>query len=164
MKKTVFVLCLSIFPFSLFLSGCGKKQDDNRPSFKLPTRTEKQEPVVQRPEKKEPKKDPEGQIHAAHILLMYKGSYRAPAQITRTKAEALALAQDLLQRIKDGADFSELAKKYSDCPSAKRGGDLGYFGKDQMSKSFEDAAFALKKGKVSGIVETEFGYHIIKRL
>lgn len=162
MKKLILPLCL-IAALVIALTGCGKKQEENKLGVKPPT-TKQAAPAVAPAAKEQPKKDPEGQIHAAHILLMYKGSMRAPAQIQRSKEEALAQAQDLLKRVKDGADFGELAKMYSDCPSSKRGGDLGFFGKGQMVKEFEDAAFALKKGKVSDIVETPFGYHIIKRL
>jgi len=102
--------------------------------------------------------------HAAHILLMYQGSAGASEEITRTKEEAYQDIQKLLERIKAGEDFAELAKQYSNCPSAKNGGDLGEFSKGDMVKPFEDAAFKLKKGKISKIVETKYGYHIIKRL
>lgn len=72
-------------------------------------------------------------------------------------------AQDLLKKIKEGKSFEELAKQFSKCPSGKEGGDLGNFGKGQMVKPFETAAFALKVGEVSGPVKTQFGYHLIKR-
>lgn len=153
MKKYLLALFLCTLCVSILIVACGKKE-------KATSGAQNQSPT----QKAEPKQDPPGQIHAAHILLMYKGSMRAPAQIVRTKEEALTQAQDLLTRIKEGTEFSQLAQMYSDCPSSKRGGDLGFFGKDQMVKEFEDAAFALKKGQVSNIVETPFGYHIIKRL
>jgi peptidyl-prolyl cis-trans isomerase C len=68
----------------------------------------------------------------------------------------------LQARLKKGEDFSELAKKSSDCPSAPRGGDLGFFPRGQMVPAFENSAFALKSGDVSDIIETQFGYHLIK--
>ena len=71
-------------------------------------------------------------------------------------------AERILEELKKGTDFSELAKKYSGCPSKKRGGDLGWFGRGRMVPEFEKAAFSLKKGELSDIVKTQFGYHIIK--
>ena len=77
--------------------------------------------------------------------------------------KAETTANDLLVRIKNGEDFASLAKQYSQDPgSAKNGGDLGYFGKGVMVKIFEETAFSLKKGEVSGVVKSDFGYHIIK--
>ncbi|WP_458414426.1 peptidylprolyl isomerase [Schinkia sp. CFF1] len=72
-------------------------------------------------------------------------------------------AKEVLQKVKSGEDFAKLAKEYSEDPgSAAKGGDLGYFSTGVMTKPFEDAAYALKVGEVSGLVKSEFGYHIIK--
>ncbi len=86
-------------------------------------------------------------IKASHILV-------------EKQSQALKILEDL----KAGGDFKELAKKHSTCPSGKRGGDLGAFGTGQMVKPFETAAFALNVGEVSKEpVRTQFGYHVIKR-
>ena len=100
-------------------------------------------------------------VRASHILLMYAGSARSSA--TRSKAEALSQINDISAKLAGGADFAELAKAHSDCPSNSRGGDLGQFGRGQMVKPFEEAAFGMEVGQVSGVVETDFGYHLIKR-
>ncbi|MEM9695189.1 MAG: peptidylprolyl isomerase [Myxococcota bacterium] len=100
-------------------------------------------------------------VQASHILLMYQGSERSTA--TRTKEQAQQLIDSIQQRLTGGEDFATLARQHSDCPSSSKGGDLGRFGKGQMVKPFEDTAFGLEVGGVSGIVETPFGYHIIKR-
>ena len=81
-------------------------------------------------------------------------------KVGRTEKEAT----NILERLKKGEKFSAIAKNVSMCPSKKRGGDLGTFGRGQMVKEFEKAAFALDKGQISGLVKTQFGYHIIKRL
>jgi parvulin-like peptidyl-prolyl isomerase len=100
-------------------------------------------------------------VRASHILLMYKGSARSTA--TRSKAEAEQQIGDLQAKITGGSDFADLAKQHSDCPSSAEGGDLGTFGKGQMVPAFENAAFSMQIGEVSGVVETSFGYHLIKR-
>jgi peptidyl-prolyl cis-trans isomerase C/peptidyl-prolyl cis-trans isomerase SurA len=101
-------------------------------------------------------------IRASHILVAYKGAMRS--QATRSKDEAKKLAESLLGRARSGQDFAKLASEHSDDPSAKaRGGDLGSFDRTGMVKPFADAAFALKPGEISSVVETDFGFHIIKR-
>ncbi|RMG00548.1 MAG: hypothetical protein D6726_11095 [Nitrospirae bacterium] len=102
-------------------------------------------------------KKPE-EVKARHILIKVKRD----ASEDEKKA-ARKKAEEILSKIKKGEDFASLAEKFSDDPgSAKRGGDLGFFSRGRMVKPFEDAAFSLKPGEVSGIVETRFGYHIIK--
>lgn len=105
------------------------------------------------------------EVHARHILLMHTDSKRKPPTITRTKAEAKKEIDEIAAKLKaPGADFAALAQQYSDCPSKRRGGDLGAFGKGRMAPPFEEAAFALKENEISPVVETDFGYHIIQRL
>jgi len=94
------------------------------------------------------------QIRAAHILRATQGS---------DKETALKEIEALKAEIDGGADFGELAMANSECPSGSGGGDLGRFGKGMMVPEFEQAAFALEVGEVSGPVETDFGYHLIQR-
>ena len=109
------------------------------------------------------KSDGEEEVKASHILIAYEGSERANPDVTRTKSEAEKEAKRILKEVKDDPDnFAELAKQYSDGPSGPNGGDLGLFGRGMMTKAFEDAAFSMEIGNVSDVVETEFGYHIIK--
>jgi parvulin-like peptidyl-prolyl isomerase len=86
-------------------------------------------------------------VHCAHILV-------------KTEQEA----KTVLERLKKGEKFANIAQEVSLCPSGKKGGDLGTFSRGKMVKEFENGAFTLEKGQVSGIVKTKFGYHIIKRL
>jgi hypothetical protein len=107
---------------------------------------------------------PQEQVGASHVLIQYKGSMRAGPNITRSKDEAKKLAAEVMNKAKKGQDFSGLAKQYSDEPGAKdRAGNLGKFTRTTMVKPFADAAFALKPGQISDVVETEFGFHVIKR-
>ncbi|MCC6741607.1 MAG: peptidylprolyl isomerase [Planctomycetia bacterium] len=100
---------------------------------------------------------------ASHILIRWKGTTRCPPGVTRSKDEARKLAEDLLRQLEEGADFAKLATGNRDCPSKAKGGDLGVFGPGQMVPAFEAALKGLEVGKLSGIVETEFGWHVIKR-
>jgi peptidyl-prolyl cis-trans isomerase C len=97
-------------------------------------------------------------IRARHILV------RVPANAEENiKQEAGKKAEGILERIKSGEDFAKLATELSDDAGSKeKGGDVGFFQRGRMVKPFEDAAFSMKKGEVSGLVETKFGFHIIR--
>ncbi len=101
------------------------------------------------------------QVRASHILIT-PDTTDPDADPNQAKAEAKAKIHDLLEQIQDGADFAELARANSTCPSAAGGGDLDFFPRGKMVPPFDKAAFELEVGKVSDIVETQFGYHIIK--
>lgn len=73
-------------------------------------------------------------------------------------------AKDLLRKLAEGKSFEELARDFSQCPSAARGGDLGEFPKGRMVPAFEKALLSLKENEISGVVRTQFGYHLIQRL
>jgi len=74
-----------------------------------------------------------------------------------------SLAQAIEKKLKEGARFESLASEFSTCPSKSKGGDLGWFGPGQMVKAFEEAVKKLSNGRVSGLVSTQFGWHIIKK-
>lgn len=101
-------------------------------------------------------KQPE-QVKASHILIKVE-----PTADDAAKAAARKKIEDVRKKLADGGDFAELAKEYSEGPSGPRGGDLGYFGRGQMVKPFDDAVFAMQVNQVSEVVETRFGYHLIK--
>jgi peptidyl-prolyl cis-trans isomerase C len=108
---------------------------------------EKHKPEFERPE----------EVHARHILVAF------PGNTDKDKKTAQDKAQGILERIKKGEDFAKLANESSDDPGSKEnGGDLGFFPRNKMVPEFEEAAFALEPGVVSGLVETQYGYHIIK--
>lgn len=96
-------------------------------------------------------------IRASHILVTVN-----PADDEQTRAQKLETIEEVLEKARGGANFAQLAVQHSDCPSKSRGGDLDFFARGQMVKEFETAAFALDVGGMSDIVETKFGYHIIK--
>jgi peptidyl-prolyl cis-trans isomerase C len=97
------------------------------------------------------------QIQARHILIKMEGDVTE-----EQKAEARTKIEMVRKKALDGEDFAALASEYSEGPSSAKGGDLGYFSRGQMVKPFDDAAFALEPGKISEVVETQFGFHIIE--
>ncbi|MBL8681990.1 MAG: peptidyl-prolyl cis-trans isomerase [Myxococcales bacterium] len=103
-------------------------------------------------------------IHVSHLVVMYRGSQRAAETIVRTRAQARARADEALNRLLSGSEFPALVAEFSDEPGApSRRGDLGRIRRGQTVARFEAAAFALRPGQTSGVVETEFGYHVIHR-
>jgi peptidyl-prolyl cis-trans isomerase NIMA-interacting 1 len=110
----------------------------------------------------------EGKIRAAHLLVKHRDSRRPSSwkekDITRSKEEAIEMLKAYEQQIQSGSTtLGDLAPTESDCSSARKKGDLGFFGRGQMQKEFEDAAFALQPGQMSGVVETASGVHLIER-
>ena len=104
------------------------------------------------------------EVSASHILISYKGADRADSKITRNKQAAKKEAERIRGLIvNDGKDFAQMAKEHSDGPSGPKGGDLGKFKFEVMAKPFSEAAFALEIDEVSEVVETGFGFHVIKR-
>jgi peptidyl-prolyl cis-trans isomerase C len=89
---------------------------------------------------------------------------KAPGDDDKVKEGKKAKAEDLRKQIIAGADFAEIAKKNSDCPSKENGGDLGVFSRGEMVKPFEDAAFSQELKAIGPVIETEFGFHIIQVL
>ncbi|HWC76918.1 MAG TPA: peptidylprolyl isomerase, partial [Blastocatellia bacterium] len=111
------------------------------------------------------------EVHARHILISTRaeeddaGAPDAPTKKAKplTKDEARKKAQSILDRVRNGEDFNKLAEEHSDDPSSKpKGGDLGFFAKGAMVPQFDSAAFSMKPGEISDLIETEFGFHIIK--
>jgi len=113
-------------------------------------------------------------VQVMHLLVKHEQSrnpksWRNPDQvIEKSKEKAIKELESYRNEINSNPDrfntFAELAKKYSDCSSAKRNGDLGFFGRKQMQKPFEDASFALRPNEMSDIVSTDSGVHIIYRI
>ena len=101
-------------------------------------------------------------ISASHILIMHKESKDSRSSLS--KNEAKKLIEDIYKKVIDKkSTFKDLASKHSDCSSSAYGGSLGEFGKGMMVKPFEESAFSLKVGEICEPIETEFGFHIIKR-
>ncbi|KAJ1273327.1 hypothetical protein BS78_06G271600, partial [Paspalum vaginatum] len=119
-----------------------------------------------------PSSSAEEKVRASHILIKHEGSrrkasWRDPEGVAisaTTRDDAADLARALREQIVSGErKFEEIAAENSDCSSAKRGGDLGSFGRGKMQEPFEKATFALKVGEISDVVDTDSGVHIIKR-
>lgn len=104
------------------------------------------------------------EVGARHILVMHIKSKEHPENIKRTREEALKRATECLRRVRAGEDWNTLVSEYTDEPGgAERHGDIGVFPRGQMVKTFSDAAFDLRVGQISEVVETPYGFHIIQR-
>jgi len=104
----------------------------------------------------------EARYAGSHILIAWKGAVDAPASVTRTEAEAEALARDLVAKVTP-ATFAELAREHSDGPSAPRGGRLGSWLTGSMVPEFERAVASVEVGAVGPVVRTPFGWHVVMR-
>ncbi|KAK1926824.1 putative transcriptional elongation regulator [Papiliotrema laurentii] len=114
-----------------------------------------------------------GEVRASHILVKHAGSRRPSSwrtpNITRPLAEARQRIQQIIDHLQSvpqqdlPREFARIAAEESDCSSAKKGGDLGWFGAGAMQKSFEEATFALQPGQLSPVVESDSGVHVILR-
>jgi NIMA-interacting peptidyl-prolyl cis-trans isomerase 1 len=108
-------------------------------------------------------------VRASHILCKHQGSRnpvsrRTNQSVTLSKEEAKKEIESILRRVNgDPGLFAKIAHERSDCGSFSRGGDLGFFGRGEMQRAFETAAFALQIGEVSGVVDTDSGIHAILR-
>ncbi|CAN6236562.1 unnamed protein product, partial [Urochloa humidicola] len=143
-----------------------KRRRPEPPSSSSASRDRHHHPHGRRPSPAEEK------VRASHILIKHEGSrrkasWRDPEGVAisaTTRDDAADLARALREQIVSGdRKFEDIAAENSDCSSTKRGGDLGSFGRGRMQKAFEKAAFALKVGEISDVVDTESGVHIIKR-
>jgi peptidyl-prolyl cis-trans isomerase C len=158
--------------FKTFLERAGTTEADVREQFDANLLREKvfgkvSDQVAVTPEevkdffdKNQVRYDEPEQVQASHILIRIP-----PGATDADKAAKKKRAEEVLKKAKaKGADFAALAKEYGEDPTKDHGGDLGFFTKGRMVKPFEDAVWTMKKGQISGIVETQFGYHIIKKV
>ncbi|MCH2210813.1 MAG: peptidyl-prolyl cis-trans isomerase [Fuerstiella sp.] len=168
-------------PFLLFTAaaisvccGCGNfGQNDNEVSTLSvlrelppipPTQSEEVMESLERGQPADSAQPAESKLSASHILIMHRSATGSGSGITRTKEEALKLAQEIAVKAKEtGTNFANLAREYSEGPSSEKGGDLGVFLPGAMVKPFNNALLTLKIGEVSDPVETQYGFHIILR-
>jgi len=156
-----------LLPLLLIVTGCGAVATNptwvgGGMAVTGPVRIAEQE-ATWSVERAKSEREPD-EISARHVLVMHKGSQARPEGVTRSREEAMTRAKECLAKIRGSADFNEMVNEYSDEPGARqRQGDLGKFKRGTMVQAFGDAAFTLKVGEVSDVVETAYGFHIIKR-
>ena len=120
-------------------------------------------PILVEDPEAENKPPPVKRIQARHILIAHNESKDGPKNIRRNRFDARLKAEDVMQQIQGGQDFKRLSLKYSDDNSAARGGELGVFERGVMVEAFDTLAFNLKENQV-GMVETQFGFHVVERM
>jgi peptidyl-prolyl cis-trans isomerase NIMA-interacting 1 len=151
----------------LLLAACKEEPPSTAPVTSGPAATPSAAPEPTRSAATPPREEPTS-VAAQHVLVAYKGAKDVKKGVTRTKDEAQKRAAEVVTKARGGADFSALVKEYSDDPAAgERQGSVGKFTRDKMAKPFSDAAFALPVALpvdgISDVVETPFGFHVIKR-
>ena len=144
MKKIIIILMI-LLVLTACVTPVEKKDEAEKQEEPVKNDTKVEEKEIKDNTTEEKVETMAKKVHAKHILV-------------KTEEEANAILYDL----KQGKDFDEIAKEKSTCPSGKKGGDLGWFGRNQMVKEFETVSFSLKPGELSKPVKTQFGYHIIK--
>lgn len=170
MKRAAFVLPLA----SLVVACGGSFSSTETPSAPIPASASEAPAIVpattaasaeSTPAPKRAEKEAPKTIVARHVLVQWMGCRAADSKIVRTREQARQVIDEAMGKLKAGVAFTRVVADYSDEPnSAARGGSLGRFGRGVMDPAFENAAFALAPGERSGIVETQFGFHIIERL
>lgn len=110
------------------------------------------------------RREPLAEVHAAHMLVSWKGAKRAPAGINRTKEEAKARAEEALAKVAAGDNWAKIVETYSDAPLKDDGGDLGWLARGQIDKQLESALFDVAPGACTPLIETPIGYHVLKRM
>jgi hypothetical protein len=115
--------------------------------------------------KRERKPSEPARITAKHVLVKYAGAKRAPETVTRTREQACLRAEEALTKLKEGMSFAEVVRVYSEESGAEtREGTIGTIERSDVAAAFADAAFELRPGEVSEVVETKFGFHLILRV
>ena len=146
----------------------GPGEPPNAPSRPIPVGLSEPSPSSPQPqtetEGRGARRDEPTTIAASHLVVMHRGSLRAPPGIKRSREAARQRAEEALARARAGEDFGKLVAEYSDEPGAAlREGRLGRFTRQDMIEAFSDAAFQLEVGELSDVVETPFGFHVILR-
>jgi len=163
LRRTLFLILVLLLALPLLtVGGCG---DGNGGGDSPSTASDGSEPVTAEPvDPSVARRLRDQEASASHILIAHADSKDGPEGITRTRQEAENMARQIALKARQGADFAELARKYSDDPKAQvSGGYLGIFVRGEMLLDFEVPLFAMDVGQVGVVIETEYGFHVLKR-